>query len=84
MHIQRTLKINDEAGVRLNKSYRTLVNAAGGYENLSFVERDVRNYVAKKRRALGKEGDGKALLAYFSRMTELNPKFYYETFTPAS
>jgi len=38
------------------------VSAAGGYENLDFVERDVRNYVAQSRRALGKEGDGKTLL----------------------
>jgi len=47
MHAKRTLDINDEAGVRINKSFRSLVFYAGGYENLDFVERDVRNYLGR-------------------------------------
>lgn len=78
MHVRRTIEINDEAGVRLSKSYHSLVCGAGGYENLSFVERDVRNLVVKERRTLGKDGDGKALLAYFTRMREYNKDFFYE------
>lgn len=78
MHAQRTILINDEAGVRVNKSFRSMVCDAGGYENLSFVEKDVRNFVAKERRLLGKEGDGRALLNYFARMRECNKDFFYE------
>lgn len=78
MHAQRTILINDEAGVRVNKSFRSMVCDAGGYENLTFVERDVRNFVAKERRLLGKEGDGRALLNYFARMRECNKDFFYE------
>ncbi|XP_027915202.1 protein FAR1-RELATED SEQUENCE 5-like [Vigna unguiculata] len=78
MHAKRTFDINDEAGVRINKSFRSLVFYAGGYENLEFVERDVRNYLGVKRRALGKNGDGQALLNHFSRMRELNSNFFYE------
>jgi hypothetical protein len=78
MHAQRTILINDQAGVRVNKSFRSMVCDAGGYENLTFVERDVRNFVAKERHLLGKEGDGRALLSYFARMRECNKDFFYE------
>ena len=62
----------------MNKSFHSIVCDVGGYENLTFVERDVRNFVTKERRLLGKEGDGRALLNYFARMTECNKDFFYE------
>jgi len=55
-----------------------LVFYAGGYENLDFVEHDVRNYLAINTRALGKNGDDQALLNHFSRMRELNSNFFYD------
>jgi len=64
MQVKRTLDLNDQAGVRIN--------------NLQFVERDARNYIGKQRRALGKEGDGQALLNHFSAMRELNKDFFFE------
>ncbi|XP_057430023.1 protein FAR-RED IMPAIRED RESPONSE 1-like [Lotus japonicus] len=36
------------------------------------------NLVGKERRALGKEGDGKALLSYFTQMQQKNSDFFYE------
>ncbi|XP_068466498.1 protein FAR-RED IMPAIRED RESPONSE 1-like [Phaseolus vulgaris] len=75
---KRTLDLNDDARVRVNKSFRSLVGAAGGYENLSFVECDVRNFLSQHRRALGKDGDGQTLLSHFSRMRELNRDFFFE------
>jgi len=54
--------LNDETRVRTNKTFQSIVHAVEGYHNLPFVERDVRNYVSKQRRALGKEGDGQSLL----------------------
>jgi len=47
LHLQakRTLDINDEADVRLNKTFRSLVGQAGGFDNLQFLERDSRNYI---------------------------------------
>ena len=74
--IKRTIDLNDQASVRTNKTYQSLVHAAGGYDNLPFVECDVRNYVSQQRRSLGKEGDGQALLKHFSRMKELNTDFF--------
>ncbi|XP_035540245.1 protein FAR1-RELATED SEQUENCE 1-like [Juglans regia] len=35
------------AGIRMNKSFRSLVVGAGGFENLPFSEKDCRNYIYK-------------------------------------
>jgi len=78
LQAKRTLDINDDAGVRINKTYRSLVSSTGGYDNMEFIERDVRNYVSQQRKALGKQGDAKALLSHFSRMAQLNKDFYFE------
>ncbi|XP_045809748.1 protein FAR-RED IMPAIRED RESPONSE 1-like [Trifolium pratense] len=77
MHVKRTIHINDDAGVRINKTFQTLVRDAGGYENVAFFERDVRNFVNKERRVIGKDGDAKALISYFCQMREQNTNFFY-------
>ncbi|WVZ21318.1 hypothetical protein V8G54_008640 [Vigna mungo] len=78
LNVKRTLDLNAEAGVGINKSFWSLVCATGGYKNLEFVEHDVRNYVAKQRRELSKDGDAKALLNYFSSMREFNKDFFFD------
>ena len=78
MQVKRTLHMNDEAGVRINKSFQSLVCEAGGFENVPFVERDVRNYIGKQRRRLCKDGDAQALITHFSNMQQLNNDFYYD------
>jgi len=78
MQAKRVIDINDQAGVCLNKSFRSLEFEAGGYENLDFVERDVRNYIGQQRRALVNDGDGQALFNHFSRIRELNKDFFFE------
>jgi len=70
--------LNGDAGVRMNKTYQPLVHAAGGYDNFAFVERDVRNYISQQRCALGKEGDGQALLKHFLCMRKLNKDFFFD------
>ncbi|XP_014506875.1 protein FAR-RED IMPAIRED RESPONSE 1-like [Vigna radiata var. radiata] len=62
MQAKHTLEVNDDAGVRINKSFLSIVNDAGGFENMEFVEQDARNYIAQHRRSLCKDGDGQALL----------------------
>jgi len=62
MQAKRTLDINDEADVRIHKSFRSLVCDAGGFETL-FT--GAINYIGQQRRALGKEGNGQALLNTF-------------------
>jgi len=78
IQVKRTLDMNDETGVRINKSFQSLVCDVGRFENLPFVKRDVRNYIGRQRRALGKEGDDQALMAHFSHMRQMNNDFYFE------
>ncbi|XP_073219702.1 protein FAR1-RELATED SEQUENCE 6-like [Cicer arietinum] len=78
VHVKRTIQINDDAGVGINKTFQSLVKDARGHENVPFCERDVRNYVNKERRAIGKEGDGNALISYFCHMREQNSDFFYD------
>jgi len=78
LQAKQTLDINNEAGVHLNKTFRSLVGHMGGFDNLQFLERDARNYIGQQRRVFSKEGDKHALMQHFSRMRELNNSFYYE------
>ncbi|XP_072066934.1 protein FAR1-RELATED SEQUENCE 5-like [Arachis hypogaea] len=50
----------------------------GGPANLTFTEKDVRNYISRHLRISGDETDPKELLKHFSRMKELNPNFFFE------
>jgi hypothetical protein len=48
-HVKRKIEQLDDAGVRPSKNYKALAIEAGGYENLPFGEKDVRNYINKVR-----------------------------------
>jgi len=78
MQVKRTLDMNDEVGVRISKTFQSLVCETCGFENVPFVEHDVRNYIDKQRRRLCKDGDGHALITHFSNMRQLNNDFFYE------
>ncbi|XP_041001654.1 protein FAR1-RELATED SEQUENCE 5-like [Juglans microcarpa x Juglans regia] len=72
LSVKRMLDTNDQAGIRMNKSFAVLVQEAGGFENLPFNEKDYRNYIDKARHfRLGKGGAG-ALHEYFARMQYKN------------
>ncbi|KAK1583373.1 hypothetical protein Q3G72_023138 [Acer saccharum] len=74
--VKRVLDTNDRAGVRMNKSFGSLVVGAGGFDNLPFLEKDCRNYIDKARHLrLGAGGAG-ALQEYFLRMQYKNPGFF--------
>ena len=65
LFVQRKLDLNDQAGIRLNKSFNSLVVEAGGHENLTFLEKDCRNHLDKVRRLRLGDGDASAVLDYF-------------------
>ncbi|XP_042950377.1 protein FAR1-RELATED SEQUENCE 5-like [Carya illinoinensis] len=74
--VKRVLDINDQAGIRMNKSFASLVQEACGFEKLPFTEKDCRNYIDKARHLrLGKGGAG-ALSEYFTRMQYKNDGFF--------
>ncbi|KAG6700729.1 hypothetical protein I3842_08G127000 [Carya illinoinensis] len=55
--VKRMLDTNDQAGIRMNKSFAALMQEAGGFENLSFLDKNFRNYIDKARHLrLGKGG----------------------------
>ena len=68
--------INDNAGVRINSSMKSSIVEAGGYKNVTYNEKDVRNFLNKERRLKCREGDKQALHDYFVRMQGKNFNFY--------
>jgi zinc finger SWIM domain-containing protein 3 len=69
--------INDNAGIRVNSSIKSTIVEAGGYENVTYNQKDVRNFLDKECRLKCKEGDGQALHDYFVRMQGKNSNFYH-------
>lgn len=59
---KRKLDLEDRAGICTNKIDNSLAVEAGGYENLTFGEREYRNYIASSRRL--RLGIGGAALNY--------------------
>ncbi|XP_022874023.1 protein FAR1-RELATED SEQUENCE 5-like [Olea europaea var. sylvestris] len=75
--VKRLLEVNDIAGILLHKSYNSAVVEAGGYENVTFVEKDCRHYVEQVRRLRLGEGDAVAIQSYFSKMQASCSGFYF-------
>ncbi|VFQ71301.1 unnamed protein product [Cuscuta campestris] len=49
-HVKRRLEVIDAAGIPLHKSLNSTVVEAGGYDHLTFLEKDCRNYMEQVRR----------------------------------
>ncbi|XP_022871552.1 protein FAR1-RELATED SEQUENCE 5-like [Olea europaea var. sylvestris] len=67
-NVKRKLEVNDMTGIPLHKSYNSAVFEASGYENMTCVEKDCRNYVGRARQLRLGEGDAAAIHSYFSQM----------------
>ncbi|RYR04897.1 hypothetical protein Ahy_B06g084707 [Arachis hypogaea] len=77
MHAKCIIEVNDEAGIRPNKTFLALANEVGGPSNLGFSEKDVRNYISSRLRSTSVNADVKEMLNYFMQMKELNPNYFY-------
>ncbi|XP_022858878.1 protein FAR1-RELATED SEQUENCE 5-like [Olea europaea var. sylvestris] len=75
--VKRKLEVNDVAGIPLHKSFNSTVVEAGGYENMTYVERDCRNYIKRVRILRLGKGDAAALQSYFSKMQSQCSGFYF-------
>ncbi|KAF5475357.1 hypothetical protein F2P56_007166 [Juglans regia] len=74
--VKRVLDTNDLAGIRMNRSFGSLVVDVGGTENLPFLKNDCLNYIDNARHLrLGKGGAG-ALREYFCKMQYKNFGFF--------
>ncbi|XP_024632818.1 protein FAR-RED IMPAIRED RESPONSE 1-like [Medicago truncatula] len=49
----------------------------GGYENISCLEKDIRNHLDKSRRLALESGEATTMLECFMLMQEENPRFFY-------
>ncbi|XP_022883667.1 protein FAR1-RELATED SEQUENCE 5-like [Olea europaea var. sylvestris] len=75
--VKRKLEVNDFTGIPLHKSFNSTVVEAGGYENMTCVEKDCRNYIEQVRRLRLGEGDVAAIQSYFSKMQARCSGFYF-------
>ncbi|KAH7685830.1 FHY3/FAR1 family protein [Dioscorea alata] len=76
-YVKRRLELNDQARISLSKNFHSLAVESGGYENLTYTEKDCRKYIAKARQFRLGVGDVVALGKYFSRMQQRNTKFFH-------
>ncbi|XP_057432495.1 protein FAR-RED IMPAIRED RESPONSE 1-like [Lotus japonicus] len=75
--IKRRLELNDQVGINVSRNFRAFVVEANGYDNLTFGEKDCRNYIDKVRRLRLGTGDAQAIQNYFVRKQKQNSQFYY-------
>ena len=64
-------------GIGSSKNFHSLAIKSGGYENLTYTEKDCWNYISKARQFRLGVGDMEELGNYFSRMQRRNPNFFH-------
>ncbi|KAK0588690.1 hypothetical protein LWI29_004208 [Acer saccharum] len=64
-------------GVKTSKIFAALAKKYKGYENIGFMEKDMRNLFDKERRLALEPGDANAMLELFTSMQEVDPNFFY-------
>ena len=69
--------MNDSTGINIAQNFNYIVVEAGRHENVSFLEKDCRNFVDKARRLQLGEGDAMAILKYFeTKQAECDGVFF--------
>ncbi|XP_021858451.2 protein FAR1-RELATED SEQUENCE 3-like [Spinacia oleracea] len=69
--------INDMGGVSISKNYGTQLIEKGGFDNIAFNHRDLRNAISvERRKSRFKDSDAAGLDQYFKAQRELNSEFY--------
>ncbi|XP_028113810.1 protein FAR1-RELATED SEQUENCE 5-like [Camellia sinensis] len=74
--VKRRLEINNEARIGVPRNFYSIVVEAGGYEALTFDERDTRNHIENARRLRLGVSDVESIAFYFHRMQQENSNFY--------
>ncbi|XP_015955930.1 protein FAR1-RELATED SEQUENCE 5-like [Arachis duranensis] len=78
MFVRRTIETNEEAIIRPSKTYQSFIAAAGSHRELSFIEKDVRNYITREVRNVSEQDDAEEFGMYLLRMKEKNQNFFFE------
>ncbi|KAK9283886.1 hypothetical protein L1049_012141 [Liquidambar formosana] len=66
--MKRMLKLNDQVGIPFPKSYNAQIIKHGDYDQVSFMEKDTRNFITKARDTRLGGGDAEVVYQYFKRM----------------
>ncbi|XP_026459049.1 protein FAR1-RELATED SEQUENCE 5-like [Papaver somniferum] len=77
-HVLHTIDLNDQLGIPVEKTFRSVVNQFGGFDKVDCNEKDCRNALDVIRRLRLSEGDATALMKYFSKKVKENSGFYFE------
>ncbi|CAJ2631983.1 unnamed protein product [Trifolium pratense] len=64
------------SGIRTSQIFGTFANQVGGYENVTFSQKDMYNVVDKDRRSKGT--DSRAALAYLRSLKSSDPAMYWK------
>ncbi|RYQ92182.1 hypothetical protein Ahy_B09g098353 [Arachis hypogaea] len=59
MFVRLNIETHEEARIRPSKTYQLFVIAAGSHRELSFIEKNVRNYITREVRNIFEEDDAK-------------------------
>ncbi|RYR28944.1 hypothetical protein Ahy_B01g053170 [Arachis hypogaea] len=65
MSVQCTIENNEEVGIRPSKTYQSFV-AIGGHHELSFIKKDMRNYITREIRNVSELENAKEFGKYFA------------------
>ncbi|MED6223183.1 hypothetical protein PIB30_071489 [Stylosanthes scabra] len=59
LDVRRTIENNNLSGIRPRQTFQSFVTAASGQNEVSFIEKDVRNYITREVRNVTEEEDAK-------------------------
>ncbi|QHO16086.1 Protein FAR1-RELATED SEQUENCE [Arachis hypogaea] len=78
MFVCHTIETNEKAGIRPSKTYQSFVVAADSHRELSFIEKDMRNYITREVWNIFEQDDVKEFGKYLLRMKKNNQNFFFE------
>ncbi|XWS30942.1 hypothetical protein CRYUN_Cryun23aG0034300 [Craigia yunnanensis] len=74
---KNNIDILNAVSERTRKIYVEMSRQSGGYQNVSFLQNDIKNQFDKGRRLVADEGEAQVMLEYFKRIKKENPDFFY-------
>ncbi|KNA10251.1 hypothetical protein SOVF_146230 isoform A [Spinacia oleracea] len=76
-HVGREFEVCRKSGLRTNQVYNLMSTRRNGKAHMPFSEKDIHDYLAKRKKEKKKGGDARAMFTYFEKMKEDNPDFFH-------
>ncbi|KAJ3683105.1 hypothetical protein LUZ60_013332 [Juncus effusus] len=77
--VKRQIEINDRAGIPQKHLFRSVIAQSDGFDNSTYIERDLYNHIMRSRSIQMAEGDAAGMLKYLQQCQEASPDFFYNT-----